>query len=386
MSDSEEEVDRAEQKRRRKQSKKELQKALEASQRRELNLREEQQQQQPPQPQPNQDDAQGHKTGYASVYIAREQRKAAAARAGRRAGVLHVPFMDDDYLFDHRVNRAHPRILDDVVKAAADPSDPEAAEDEELADEDNPKKWWDVYRFVVPDAVDMAREIIYTMAPGLGKYWLRDWFQSSFLDGYRKIRSDVVFHIAKNHKTILGIQDERFRKKNFRITMPEVQELRDTFQYAYLPNGIDSDPTSLFRHDCIIRTVRYIYSGESAISTGERSRKARNAHSQLWRITEVTPSVIAFAVVAIDFVLSGASSFDPDPERLAFFQGRLTMMEDLYDRHPLVFADLMSHYNRGVLPHLYPPEDDGVEIDEDTHVPPPPPGLTQADVAFLKNM
>ncbi|KAG8690520.1 hypothetical protein FRC08_010502 [Ceratobasidium sp. 394] len=315
--------------------------------------------------------------------------KAEAASAGRRAAILHVPFMDDRYLFDHRVRHVMERILTDVEKASLDPADPELDEDNvEMEDESNPRMYWDYWRLEIPDPVSMVREILYHMPPGSGKYWFKHWFQDSFREGYRKIRGDIVFHIAKNHSLIFGIDNPRFRDKSVRRTLPEVIELRNTFQYqcfANLPGR--SNPATVFRHECVVKTVRYIYSGESAIATGERSKKARNAHSQLWHMNEVPPAVIAFAVTAIDFVLSGEGSFEKSSTRsdyLYFFKGRLEMLDALKTDHPRVFEDLIDHFNRAVLPDHYPPEEE-VDDDEDLHMPPAPRGLTQSDVAFMEN-
>ncbi|KAG9079762.1 hypothetical protein FRC06_007497, partial [Ceratobasidium sp. 370] len=91
-----------------------------------------------------------------------------------------MPFMEDDYLFDHRMHKAIDHLLAEVVKASLDSSDPKAGEEgEELADEDNPKKYWDSWHFEIPDAVEMAREIIYCMPPGAGEWWFKSYFKSS---------------------------------------------------------------------------------------------------------------------------------------------------------------------------------------------------------------
>ncbi|KAG8686998.1 hypothetical protein FRC08_012201 [Ceratobasidium sp. 394] len=428
-----------------KRSKKELKQDLRALQAENLRLTEENQrltgaqvaEAQPPQ-------AEGaqpvNKTEAEDRVLTKIHRKGLAASAGRRAAILHMPFMDDDYLFDHRVHDALPRLIAEIKNASHDPDDPEAdADGEPLDDIINPKKWWDRWRMDVPDAIDMVRKILFHLPPGASKWWFKDWFKDSFLEGHRKIRGDIVFHISKNHNLIFGITDTRFRDKKLRVTLRKVQELRKTFQYKYLeatnpkpgdaeddaeaaeieadkaeaddPEADDAeadaaetgdpkagdpklgkkpkkpkpDPTTLFRHDCIMKTIRYIYSGESAIATGVRSKKARNAHSALWHIEEVTPAVIAFAVTAIDYVLSGEGSFEKstaDSDYFEFFRGRLTMLSRLHERHPRIFEGLIEYLNMVVLPDIHRQPGEGAEVMGVRLER----GLSQRDIDFMENM
>lgn len=59
--------------------------------------------------------------------------------------------------------------MDDPDVDAADPPD----------DERNPEKYWDYYRFDVPDSVDMVREVLYRMPPRAGSRWFKVWFKDS---------------------------------------------------------------------------------------------------------------------------------------------------------------------------------------------------------------
>ncbi|QRV90381.1 hypothetical protein RhiJN_18407 [Ceratobasidium sp. AG-Ba] len=314
-----------------------------------------------------------------------EERRRIASSAGRRTAIMHAPWMEPDFLFDHRIQIALPRIMEDVRKASLDPNDPEAG-DEVLADNANPSLYWAVYRFHPPDAVDMVREILFHMPPRAGRWWFKSWFKPAFLTGYRKIRSDIVFHIAKNHLLIFGIATPDFRSKRLRTEMEDVAELLRTFQFRFVDGRPNID--SFFKHPCIMKTIRYIYSGESAIATGIRSLKARHAHSEIWQATEVTPSVIALAVTAIQFVLSGESSFERSTANfnyLDFYYARLRLMEAVHEEHPDSFHNLIMYFNRSVLPALYPPE--GEEIDyEHGVIPPPDAGMTQSDVAFMEGL
>ncbi|KAG8696682.1 hypothetical protein FRC08_007002 [Ceratobasidium sp. 394] len=374
-----------------KQGKKELREALRTVQAQNLELREQverltqgQAAAAAPAPAENAGQAKAHTSSDAEL----ARHKSIAASTGRRAAVLHMPFMEDDYLFDHRVHEVMDRLLAEVIKASLDPADPEADKGEELADESNPKKFWDSWRFDVPDAVDMAREIIYRMPPGAGEWWFKGYFKSSFLDGYRKIRGNVVFYIAKNHDNILGIVDKRFVDKKIRVTMPEVEELRDTFQYQEYPPEDKAlagkpNPHTVFWHDCIMKTIRYIYSGESAISTGARSKKARNSHSELWHMKEVQPPAIAFAVTAIDYVLSGEPSFEKATVKSkyqSFFNGRLGLLQWLHQDHYQIFCDLINRLNRLVLPSEYPADEEREE-----GLDPPAEGFSERDVKFMEN-
>ncbi|KAG9082430.1 hypothetical protein FRC07_014206, partial [Ceratobasidium sp. 392] len=302
---------------------------------------------------PQADDAEQQGNDIEEEAEARVKRKARlraeAASAGRCAAVVHMPFMDDDYLFDHRIRTVLPRLLSDVKKASLEPDDPEAEEDgEELRDEHNPKLYWEWCRLRIPEPVKMTREIIYNLPPGVGKHWFKDWFKDQFLDGHRKIRADIVFHIAKNHNLIFGIADPRFRDKKVRPTLREVKRLRKDFRYQNLPppNQNLSDPNTVFRHECIVKTIRYIFSGESAIADGARSSMSRHSHAVLWHMKEVPPAVIAFA---IDFVLSSEGSFEkssPESDYAHFFQGQLEIMKKLQADHPDIFWDLLDHFNK----------------------------------------
>lgn len=108
------------------------------------------------------------------------QWKRAASSAGRRAAVMHMPFMDADYLFDHRVQLVLPRLMEDVQKASLNPDDLEAQDEApDLQDEDNPRVYWEYYRWKVPDAVAMVREVLYLMPPDAGKLWFKRWFKDA---------------------------------------------------------------------------------------------------------------------------------------------------------------------------------------------------------------
>ncbi|QRV85602.1 hypothetical protein RhiJN_13620 [Ceratobasidium sp. AG-Ba] len=137
-----------------------------------------------------------------------------------------------------------------------------------------------------------------------------------------------------------------------------------------------------------MKTIRYIYSGESAIATGARSLKARHAHSKIWQANKVTPSVVALAVTAIQFVLSGNSSFEQSTANmnyLDFYFARLRLMEAVYEDHPDTFDDLMTYFNRSVLPTLYPPKGEEMPYEHGA-IPPPDAGMTQSDVAFMEGL
>jgi hypothetical protein len=73
-------------------------------------------------------------------------------------------------------------------------------------------------------------------------------------------------------------------------------------------------------------------------------------------------------------------------DTLAFFKGRLLLLENLYDAHEDVFEDLINHYNRSVLPALHPPENEDIEMDDGGVMHAAPIGLSQADIAFMENL
>ncbi|QRV78902.1 hypothetical protein RhiJN_06917 [Ceratobasidium sp. AG-Ba] len=273
-----------------------------------------------------------------------EEQRCFAASAGRRAAIMHPPWMEPDFLFDHQIQVALPCIMEDVRKASLDPNDPEAG-DEALADNANPSLYWAVYWFHAPNAVDVVQLV-----------------QIGFFDRVSQIRSDIVFHVAKNHLLIFGIATTDFCNKELHTGMEEVAELLRTFQFRFVDGRPNVD--SFMKHPCIMKTIRYIYSGELAIATGARSLKARHAHSEIWQANKVTPSVVALAVTAF---------------------ARLRLMEAVYEDHPDTYDDLMTYFNRSVLPTLYPPEGEEMPYEHGA-IPPPDAGMTQLDVAFMEGL
>lgn len=109
---------------------------------------------------------------------ARESWKRRAASAGRRTAVMHMPFMDPNYLFDHRVQVALPGLIEDVQKVVA-VDDPEEDAEDLLDDDQNPQKYWEYYHFGIADSVDVVREVLYRMPPQAGDRWFKVWFKNS---------------------------------------------------------------------------------------------------------------------------------------------------------------------------------------------------------------
>ena len=104
-----------------------------------------------------------------------------------------MPFMDADYLFDHRVQVELPRLIEDVQKSVAVDNPDDDAEDP-VDDERDPKKYWDSYHFDIPDSVDMVREILYRMPPRAGNRWFKVRFKSSIsLPNFQVVNKLMLF-------------------------------------------------------------------------------------------------------------------------------------------------------------------------------------------------
>ncbi|KDN40331.1 hypothetical protein RSAG8_08241, partial [Rhizoctonia solani AG-8 WAC10335] len=321
---------------------------------------------------------------------AQEEWATHANAAGRRAAVLHMPFMEDDFLIGHQVQAALPTIISDVKKAAkADDDEGEDPEDM-LPPERDPRLYWAEYCFGVPAPVDMVREILFHMPANAGKYWNKPWFQQSFKEGRRRVRTEIAYDVAQNYNTIFEFTDKRFLDKANRVEMPEVQELRNTFQYTFNEVTHKPDIRTFYRHPCILRVLRLVFHGPSAITNGRRSAKARSSRANGWHVREVSPPMLAFAATVIDFVLSGEASFEASSEYSnykEFFHGRLALMESFFDAHPEEFEDLLGHYNHSLFPSYHPMEDqlsdDGGQAAPQGEVH---SGLNQADIMFIENL
>ncbi|KAG9084647.1 hypothetical protein FS749_005064 [Ceratobasidium sp. UAMH 11750] len=243
-----------------------------------------------------------------------------ATIAGRKTAAMHGPFVEGEALADQQVE-AHMGDIVDKVKRAKEP-------DNDLPDEENPALYWDTPCFDIPGPVEIARDLIFHLPRSLpGNLWFDQFFQDKLQLGIRKQRGDIVYAVAKNHEKIFDIGDPAFEDRAQRCEMPEVQRLLKTFMHTS-----EADPPNMFFKDaCIVRVLRLLLNGSSAIRTGRRSPKARKPHVEMWHVKFITPSLLAFAATVIKFVLSGS----------------------FYDDQPDLYNDLIDYYNREVLPDRY---------------------------------
>lgn len=190
----------------------------------------------------------------------------AATTAGRRAAALYAPFLRVECLVGHQVQGQFEQILDEVKKASNTDGEPE------LEDAVNPALYWDSPRFDIPDPVDLAREIIYSLPKSPGQLWFEEWFQKKvsthslisncskfnnrfqLKDGIRKQRSDIAFSVAHEYHKIFGITGTEFQDRAKRPDIPEVQEISEGFMHI----GEEDDDgelklSSFFRDECIVK-------------------------------------------------------------------------------------------------------------------------------------
>ncbi|CUA69682.1 hypothetical protein RSOLAG22IIIB_08604 [Rhizoctonia solani] len=81
--------------------------------------------------------------------------------------------------------------------------------------------------------------------------------------------------------------------------MPEVQALLDFMNMEAVDEDGDPDLTMFFKHECILRALRLLLLGESAID-GKHSSKAQDPHAKLWHLTDVTPLLLAFVATVAE--------------------------------------------------------------------------------------
>ncbi|KAG9080508.1 hypothetical protein FRC06_006495 [Ceratobasidium sp. 370] len=270
-------------------------------------------------------------------------------------------------------------ILADVQKAKDG--------DDELDDERNPELFFDTPRFDVAGPVDMAREIIFHLPKSPGKAWLEEWFLDSLRLGARKQCGDLAHVIVKNYQRIFNIHDPRFENCATRCEIPEVEDLINTFMHTANDNPMDR----FFRHTAIIRVLRLLLNGPSAVRTGHRSAKARKPHAAMWHIKSITPSLLVFVATMIRFVLSGEPSFEETAgpiNYMKWYHNHLRIIKGVYVSRRGDFDQLIDDYNHEVLPDCYRDgqevvngdqdceDDNGDDLDE----------LTAEERAFLAHM
>ncbi|KAG9095468.1 hypothetical protein FRC06_009777 [Ceratobasidium sp. 370] len=292
-----------------------------------------------------------------------ENNKRYIRTAGRCCCVLHHPFMEPDFLTDNAVRQALPQIIQDLenkLAGAAEPG-PDAEDEHQGANEG----YWAATHFKLAQPVDIVREILSTLPIELGKLWLSPSFQSLFHTGYRKMRSEAVSAVAEARLIIFKMTEEEFGgRSDVRNRGAAAQALFENSKYMLAPAAPDAQgvmpPKSprWFRHDCLVNACQVILSGLSAAenASDKPSTKARKSRGAIWGVTGVTPSILAFTLIVVHFVLSG------DPEFLG--RSRSTDFTKLWDKQ----MDLLQkHHQKARTDYdgMGPNQDDAVVLGEE---------------------
>ncbi|EUC54783.1 hypothetical protein RSOL_073550, partial [Rhizoctonia solani AG-3 Rhs1AP] len=248
--------------------------------------------------------------------------------------------------------------------------------------------YWEIERFATPGQLVVVRDVIYHMSKSPGPIWLEDWFQQEIHEGARKGRSAIVHSVQAMCDRIFGIAHEDFEDRLRRPNLPRVIDLRNFLHLNEKNEDGSPDLSQFFRDVTIVRVLRLMLYGKSAINTGKRSSKARKCYSKLWHITRITPSLLAFAATIIHFVLSGDPYFEEGSGSInysAWFHARLRLLEAVYDHHRNAYNSLMKYYNKEVLGI----NNQGVEVDDHGDVQGTPDedvGMDVDDLEFLENL
>ncbi|KDN42569.1 hypothetical protein RSAG8_06712, partial [Rhizoctonia solani AG-8 WAC10335] len=308
-----------------------------------------------------------------------EEWKSIARTAGGRAMVLYDPFLDIEPLAGHQVQSKIDKILDDVMQAQEG--------DEELDEECNPAIYWKTERFTCPSWVDMTREMIFHLPRSPGKMWLERWFQHEIGKGARKLRSTIAHYTALHYEKIFGFVNRNFKDREKRPNLPEVQALQNFLHINERDDEGNLIMENVFRDPIIVRVLRLLLFGQSAVETGYRSPKARKAHAKQWHTTHITPSLLAFAATIILFVLSGDGLLEVgsgSTDYPAWYRGRLQLLKGVYERYPDIYNNIILYYNRevfGMNPPIEQDDDQDNQGPEDETV-----GMDQDDLEFLETI
>ncbi|KAG9076170.1 hypothetical protein FRC06_009664, partial [Ceratobasidium sp. 370] len=218
--------------------------------------------------------------------------------------------------------------------------------------------YWDQPRFSIPGSVDLVEEMIFHLPKSPGTNWLESWFQDAIKLGLRKQRGDIVHSVAKRYEKIFDIHDPAFEDRKQCSELEEVQVLMANFLHIGEEDTEGKlDLSMFFRDECVVRVIRLLLHGASAIQTGRHSSKSRKSHTQMWHIKKVTLSLLAFAAT-IKFVLSGKPSFDEAGQPggvnySEYFLARLHILEEVYEADPQVYHNLITYHNRAAFADLH---------------------------------
>ncbi|KAL1725192.1 hypothetical protein EV714DRAFT_256069 [Schizophyllum commune] len=129
--------------------------------------------------------------------------------------------------------------------------------------------------------------------------------------GQRQMRSQAVEVVQSIAHDVFDVSSTdfptlQFKNKEKRALLPMVQTLLkdNRFLYDREPKTITDRLEGYMRHACILRILRVILRGKSAVASGEAAKKARTPYADLLGIKEVTFPMIAFAATIAYFVLS----------------------------------------------------------------------------------
>ncbi|KDN38157.1 hypothetical protein RSAG8_09660, partial [Rhizoctonia solani AG-8 WAC10335] len=290
--------------------------------------------------------------------------KAITRTAGARAAALYDPFLDVEPLAGHQVQSKIDMILDDVKRVQ------EA--DEELDAARNPAVYWKTGRFGCPLWVDMSREMIFHLPKSPGKMWLEVWFQHEVGEGARKQRSALVHFTAVFYEKIFGFVSKNFKDHELHPNIPQVQALQNFLHINEKDDEGNPSLEFLFMDKVIVRVLRLLLFGQSAIETGRHSPKARKAHAKQWHIKHITPSLLAFAATAIQYVLSGDGLLEVGSGSIdypAWYRGHLQILKGVYERFPDTYKNsptIVGLINQGDYPSLLAFDFVEAQVDEAT--------------------
>ncbi|KAG8749795.1 hypothetical protein FRC12_013226 [Ceratobasidium sp. 428] len=289
--------------------------------------------------------------------------------------------MEPNFLLGSSVQQVLPQIIRDLEEKALK----EDNEDEDN-EENNEAGFWDTPRFKTADPVDIVREILSNLPIALAKLWLEPEFQHLFHTGYRKMRLEVVASVASARLVVFKMTEAEFGERSGdRKRGPAAEALFEEANYMVAPappappvapaepgdapaaqNARRPRPPSITsrwgRHFCLTNAGQVVLAGLSAAESAndKASSKARSSQGGIWKLKEVTPSIVAFTSIIVHFVLSGDPEFLPNAPKTDFIQlwdKRMELLEGHYRKARTEYNDMIKLWNKKVFAKYHKPAD-----------------------------
>ncbi|KAG9053226.1 hypothetical protein FS842_008483 [Serendipita sp. 407] len=190
--------------------------------------------------------------------------------------------------------------------------------------------------------------------PALSGGWRTESYQSQFMLGMSKIRSNMKVGIQDRPQEAFGLEINAIvfkRDVKDRSNVEEVKKLLKNKKFRDREYQADNDEedagnlVQMFRHRCIVSMLLRIYYGPSSVLSRKRSLMARNAYADKWNIAIVPIPMIAFAATLCRHILLGSEDLTRPTSSVPYYRKALVDLNLLQNNYPLTFKSLQSYFN-----------------------------------------